>query len=117
MDRRSTYCSKHPHLSKGAAKAQLRSLTNLDNDLKSSDMVTYLCKCGWWHVGHSTILTITEVPQTVQLTFDGEYLWLIDPKSGDRLKVGKRRASGYWSFYTMGADHGSILDSLLGDKL
>jgi hypothetical protein len=47
-------CTKHPHKSKGAADAQLRALLKLDNDTRNTvELCTYLCACGWWHVGHN----------------------------------------------------------------
>lgn len=47
-------CHKHPHKSKGAADAQMRSLLKRGDDLRNIDeLCTYLCGCGSWHVGHN----------------------------------------------------------------
>ena len=47
-------CRKHPHKSKGAAEAQLRALLKREDDHgNSQELCSYICQCGFWHVGHN----------------------------------------------------------------
>lgn len=48
------HCYKHSHRSKGAAEAQLRALLKRgDDERNTTELCTYLCACGYWHVGHN----------------------------------------------------------------
>lgn len=59
-------CIKHPHKSKGAAEAQLRSLLKRENDMRNTEeLCTYLCHCGAWHVGHNEMRTRPEPMPTL----------------------------------------------------
>lgn len=105
-------CTKTAYRSRGAAEAHLRSLLTRGGDIKdSTTLCTYLHTGHGWHVGHRSDLGAKSVEVLVPLIFDGEYLWL--GSGEDRLRVGKRRATGDWSFYTMGLAHGKLLNRVV----